>query len=103
MGGNAVLGYHQNFDMEGDSGLVARTFGTCVLIQTKEIVPIESFGRGRSKSIDHGHDDHAIVSANSPRQEMARNTGESMQKSFWFLFSIASLFSIVFSYSSHHP
>jgi hypothetical protein len=22
MGGNAVLGYHQNFDMEGDSGIV---------------------------------------------------------------------------------
>jgi len=37
MGGNAVLAYRQNFDMEGDSGLVARTFGTCVLIQRKEI------------------------------------------------------------------
>lgn len=32
MGGNAVLGYHQNFDVEGDSGLVARSYGTCVLI-----------------------------------------------------------------------
>lgn len=33
MGGNAVLNYYQNFDMEGDSGLVARSYGTCVLIQ----------------------------------------------------------------------
>ena len=35
MGGNAVLGYYQNFDMEGDSGIVARTFGTCVLLTRK--------------------------------------------------------------------
>jgi hypothetical protein len=33
MGGNAVLGYYQSFDMEGDSGIVARTYGTCVLIE----------------------------------------------------------------------
>lgn len=32
-GGNAVLGYHQNFDVEGDSGIVARTYGTCVRIE----------------------------------------------------------------------
>lgn len=35
MGGNAVLGYQQNFDVEGDSGLVARTYGTCVLLEKK--------------------------------------------------------------------
>mmetsp|Transcript_20579 Transcript_20579/g.31165 ORF Transcript_20579/g.31165 Transcript_20579/m.31165 type:complete len:1455 (-) Transcript_20579:42-4406(-) len=35
MGGNAVLGYQQNFDVEGDSGLVARTYGTCVLLERK--------------------------------------------------------------------
>ena len=33
MGGNAVLGYHQTFDVEGDSGIVARTYGTCVLLE----------------------------------------------------------------------
>lgn len=33
MGGNAVLGYHQSFDVEGDSGIVARTYGTCVLLE----------------------------------------------------------------------
>ena len=32
LGGNAVLGYVQNFDVEGDSGIVARTYGTCVLL-----------------------------------------------------------------------
>jgi len=33
MGGNAVLGYNHNFDVEGDSGTVARSYGTCVLLQ----------------------------------------------------------------------
>lgn len=32
-GGNAVLGYHQSFDVEGDSGIVARTYGTCVRLE----------------------------------------------------------------------
>jgi hypothetical protein len=27
-GGNAVLGYQQHFDFEGDSGVVARAYGT---------------------------------------------------------------------------
>jgi len=35
-GGNAVLGYYQNFDVEGDSGIVARTYGTCVLLERKK-------------------------------------------------------------------
>jgi C2 domain len=36
MGGNAVLGYHQEFDMEGDSGIVARAYGTCVLLSERD-------------------------------------------------------------------
>ena len=39
MGGNAVLGYHQNFDVEGDSGIEARTYGTCVLLERKRSIP----------------------------------------------------------------
>lgn len=35
-GGNAVLGYHQNFDVEGDSGIVARTYGTCVRLERRQ-------------------------------------------------------------------
>jgi C2 domain len=35
-GGNAVLGYHQSFDVEGDSGIVARTYGTCVRLERKQ-------------------------------------------------------------------
>ncbi|CAJ1956513.1 unnamed protein product [Cylindrotheca closterium] len=38
-GGNAVLGYHQNFDMEGDSGIVARSYGTCVRIERIQARP----------------------------------------------------------------
>lgn len=30
LGGNAVVGYRQQFDVEGDSGLVARAIGTVV-------------------------------------------------------------------------
>jgi len=37
MGGNAVLGYHQSFDVEGDSGIVARTYGTCVLLDRRGV------------------------------------------------------------------
>ena len=39
MGGNAVLGFHQNFDVEGDSGIVARTYGTCVLLERRSSKP----------------------------------------------------------------
>jgi hypothetical protein len=33
LGGNAVIGYHQHFDIEGDSGIVARAYGTCATIR----------------------------------------------------------------------
>ncbi|EFA77124.1 C2 calcium-dependent membrane targeting domain-containing protein [Heterostelium album PN500] len=33
MGGNAVLGYKQHFDLEGDSGIVARGYGTAVTLR----------------------------------------------------------------------
>ncbi|KAF2071191.1 hypothetical protein CYY_007493 [Polysphondylium violaceum] len=33
MGGNAVLGYKQHFDFEGDSGIVARGYGTAVTLR----------------------------------------------------------------------
>ena len=76
MGGNAVLGYYQNFDMEGDSGLVARTYGTCVLIQKKEIVEIANSSDKRmikaaAASGDDDDDDRALVSKNTPRQAAA--------------------------------
>jgi hypothetical protein len=32
MGGNAVVGYRQQFDLEGDSGLVGRAIGTVVTL-----------------------------------------------------------------------
>ena len=31
-----MLGYRQNFDVEGDSGIVARSYGTAVLLRRKE-------------------------------------------------------------------
>ena len=74
MGGNAVLGYHLNFDMEGDSGLVARSCGTCALIQKKELLVGINTERRRGKSIDSG-DETRGISSNSPRQDIARTTG----------------------------
>ena len=47
MGGNSVLGYYQTFDMEGDSGLVARTYGTCVRI-TRQDMNLDPFFRANS-------------------------------------------------------
>ena len=38
MGGNAVIGYQQHFDIEGDSGIVARGFGTaCIIKETADL------------------------------------------------------------------
>ena len=34
LGANAVIGYEQHFDVEGDSGLVARGFGTACIVRT---------------------------------------------------------------------
>jgi len=38
MGGNAVIGYCQNFDVEGDSGIVARCYGTAVMLSRSQEV-----------------------------------------------------------------
>jgi hypothetical protein len=74
MGGNAVLGYYLNFDMEGDSGLVARSCGTCALIQKKETNDVSDNERRRGKSIDVVDETDGLTS-NSPRQDIARSTG----------------------------
>jgi len=70
MGGNAVLGYHQNFDFEGDSGLVARTFGTCVLIQRKEMVKLINNPNHRATQTNPSERRHE----HSLRKEMVHNT-----------------------------
>jgi C2 domain len=53
MGGNAVLGYHQNFDVEGDSGIVARTYGTCVLMERKRNMPLRALTSASSSPANH--------------------------------------------------
>jgi hypothetical protein len=58
-GGNAVLGYHQNFDVEGDSGIVARTYGTCVLLERKQQQKLPKLSSTRGGIVDsssnHSH------------------------------------------------
>ena len=49
-GGNAVLGYHAQFDMEGSSGLVARAYGTsCRLLKVSNssVLSVQSEGLQR--------------------------------------------------------
>lgn len=44
MGANAVLGYAQSFDLEGDIGVVARGTGTAVtLVKVQEFLGHSSF------------------------------------------------------------
>ena len=43
MGGNAVFAYHQAFDIEGDSGMIARGYGTaCKIVRASKSNVIES-------------------------------------------------------------
>lgn len=45
LGGNAVIGYLQNFDLEGESGIVARGIGTAVtLVKMQELPNVLSEG-----------------------------------------------------------
>lgn len=72
MGGNAVLGYHQSFDVEGDSGIVARTYGTCVLLE-RHGSPKPSDGLiSKSLSSDMGRE--------SMRRAMDYSSGEHSPK-----------------------
>ncbi|KRT84709.1 C2 domain containing protein, partial [Oryctes borbonicus] len=44
LGGNAVIGYKQSFDLEGDSGIVARGIGTAVTLVKVMDVPNSNLG-----------------------------------------------------------
>lgn len=44
MGGNAVIGYKQCFDLEGDSGIVARGIGTAVTLVKVLDIPAPNNG-----------------------------------------------------------
>ncbi|TDH71838.1 hypothetical protein CCR75_007265 [Bremia lactucae] len=58
LGGNAVLAYKQFFDVEGDSGLVARACGTACLVipvEKNDVVEREKCSQTRSRSAD-GYD-----------------------------------------------
>ena len=57
LGCNAVLAYQQDFDVEGDSGIVARAYGTACVIQRREpertdhplVRQVRLFGQQRSR------------------------------------------------------
>jgi len=86
LGGNAVLGYHQNFDLEGESGIIVRGIGTAVALskcQLGQPSPIPNFvspGRDlrrhsvsihqRSNSTSHHH-------SHNENQPLRRNRRQS--------------------------
>lgn len=55
LGCNAVLAYQQDFDVEGDSGIVARAYGTACVIQQREQQPppASSSSSDAAKTNDH--------------------------------------------------
>jgi hypothetical protein len=54
LGGNAVLGYQLHFDIEGDSGIVARAYGTaCMVTPTSEVNPPEQRRVDLDRSVIH--------------------------------------------------
>ena len=50
LGCNAVLAYQQDFDVEGDSGIVARAYGTACVIQQRGQPPTSA---DAAKTNDH--------------------------------------------------
>ncbi|CAN0477440.1 unnamed protein product [Ectocarpus sp. 8 AP-2014] len=60
LGCNAVLAYQQDFDVEGDSGIVARAYGTACVIQRREqhsdITKTSELSHTRQLSAGHGGD-----------------------------------------------
>lgn len=43
LGGNAVIGYKQSYDLEGESGIVARGIGTAVtLIKSNNTIAVNN-------------------------------------------------------------
>lgn len=73
LGGNAVLGYRQHFDLEGEvgKGIVARGYGTAVLI-TRDIPP-EKIAPIMPVPMEAG----------SPKKDLVRNS--------WLLYTIGIL------------
>ncbi|KAL4129215.1 hypothetical protein PRIC2_005225 [Phytophthora ramorum] len=82
LGGNAVLAYKQFFDVEGDSGLVARACGTACYITPvgkNELSSGDSgIGQQRTHSEDgHGHDTELKV--DTGKDDMPFVGGESVE------------------------
>ena len=71
VGGNAVLGFQMQFDMEGDSGIVGRAYGTSVrLVAASAGSPAVQFPvRTRGGSISHHSKSAAVDSGDGEEEE----------------------------------
>ncbi|CAM9100390.1 unnamed protein product, partial [Laminaria digitata] len=59
LGCNAVLAYQQDFDVEGDSGIVARAYGTACVIQRREP---DRTDHPLTRQLSGGHADNVVPS-----------------------------------------
>jgi hypothetical protein len=67
-----VLGYHQSFDVEGDSGIVARTYGTCVLLERRGVMKPSMDGTSTAVTTDSERE--------STRRALFYSSGEQSPK-----------------------
>ncbi|CAI5711443.1 unnamed protein product [Peronospora destructor] len=78
IGGNAVLAYKQFFDVEGDSGLVARACGTACYItpvEKNELGFGESGGNQQRTQSEDGHDNEMKVDTGKDEIAVAEGDG----------------------------
>ncbi|EGC37159.1 hypothetical protein DICPUDRAFT_30730 [Dictyostelium purpureum] len=77
MGGNAVLGYKQHFDLEGDSGIVARGYGTAVTLRKvteADLVYSPKHFSSNESSIDSSSDSSSSDSSSDSSSSDSKNS-----------------------------
>ncbi|XP_043482861.1 C2 domain-containing protein 5 [Leptopilina heterotoma] len=82
LGGNAVIGYLQNFDLEGESGIVARGIGTAVTLvkvqETPNVLPegttVEEQQDENSTSPVHANINNSLMGKSSQSNNAKANT-----------------------------
>eukprot|EP00092_Neocalanus_flemingeri_P010834 GFUD01011666.1.p1 GENE.GFUD01011666.1~~GFUD01011666.1.p1 ORF type:complete len:988 (+),score=330.13 GFUD01011666.1:124-3087(+) len=70
LGGNAVIGYRQNFDFEGESGIVVRGIGTAVTLSR-----LQQGEPGQSSQLSPGISTSAQASSSPPRTSRENSAG----------------------------
>ncbi|KAL5006835.1 hypothetical protein ScPMuIL_015641 [Solemya velum] len=81
MGGNAVIGYCQNFDLEGESGIVVRGIGTAVTLTRTSLHPASS-PLGASPMMKDSPVPEDTIAPSSPPSQVGRNSTSPVRVTF---------------------